>query len=151
MRIKRGFGSSNQLKCRTFREKRERSNRSTEFIHPQFTKTLKTSLPFIQQTLNQSRFALAFAIDLISFFSFRSFFRTYSSRLVPTPIPNTQRISPTLPSSSTRFAESSSADFRTAFRSFPSSPSLPPEHWKRLQSRIQQSLCGLCSRQRDPL
>lgn len=65
--------------------------------------------------------------------------------------PNThQRISPTLPSSSTRFAESSSADCRTAFRSFPSSLSLLPEHWRRQQSRIQQTLCGLYSRQRDP-
>ena len=76
------------------KERKERlsmsKKRNTQFIHPHYT---QFHLSFIQQTLHhQSRFALAFAIDLISFFSFRSFFRTYASRNVPTHIKGYHRL-----------------------------------------------------------
>ena len=77
------------------KERKERlsirvNKRNTQFIHPHYT---QFHLSFIQQTLHhQSRFALAFAIDLISFFSFRSFFLTYASRNVPTHIKGYHRL-----------------------------------------------------------
>ena len=67
-------------------ERKETPNSFILIIH-------NSNLSFIQQTLHhQSRFALAFAMDLISFFSFRSFFRTYASRNVPTHIKGYHRL-----------------------------------------------------------